>query len=90
MDRSALAQSRLGTLDLWLLDQNPLLTPPLANLLLQQLRLASGLANDAVVASTGDYDGDGSVDVLWRYDDGRLAVTYLVGGRRCVMRRFRS
>jgi FG-GAP-like repeat len=66
-----------GTLDLWKLAKDPTLGSPLTTLLLGSVRVASGLPSNAVVASTGDYDGDGSLDVLWRYADGRLAISYL-------------
>lgn len=62
-------------LDLWKTGGNPLLSPPIGS-----VRVASGLASDAAVASTGDYNGDGHVDVLWRYADGRLAISYLRDG----------
>ena len=66
-----------GTLDLWKLAKDPTLGSPLTTLLLGSVRVASGLPSNAAVASTGDYDGDGSLDVLWRYADGRLAISYL-------------
>lgn len=68
------------TLDLWVLAKDPTLGYPLTYLLSKSLRLAGGLPSDAAVASTGDYDGDGNIDVLWRYADGRLAITYLTLG----------
>jgi hypothetical protein len=65
------------TLDLWKLAKDPTLGYPLTTLISKSVRVASGLAIDAMVAGTGDYDGDGNRDVLWRYGDGRLAITYL-------------
>lgn len=43
-------------------------------------RVASGLSSSALVASTGDYDADGSPDVLLRYSSGALAILYLRNG----------
>ncbi|HKA16008.1 MAG TPA: hypothetical protein VKH41_13385, partial [Myxococcota bacterium] len=40
----------------------------------------SALAPDATVASTGDYNGDGYADVLWRFATGGLGISYLVRG----------
>ncbi len=70
----------LGTLDLWDLGADPTSGLPLGTVLSTIRRLASGMASDAEVASTGDYDGDGSLDVLWRFRDGRLGITYLSNG----------
>jgi len=69
-----------GTLDLWRLTSSPLLALPLTSLIAQTVRVASGMPSDAFVAATGDYDGDGNRDVLWRYSNGKLAISYLVAG----------
>jgi hypothetical protein len=69
-----------GTLDLWKMAKDPTLALPISTLRTSVVRVASGLASDATVAATGDYDGDGNVDVLWRYGDGRLGITYLNAG----------
>ena len=68
------------TLDLWKMRVDPTSGLPVSQMLLQSVRVASNLAGDATVASTGDYDGDGSTDVLWRYADGRIVITYLSAG----------
>ncbi len=69
----------LGTLDVWLLKGDLLGSLSLSKLLNRVLRLG-GTSPDAELASTGDYNGDGHIDVLRRYPDGRLIVTYLVNG----------
>jgi hypothetical protein len=72
----------LGTLDLWRLVKDPLDLLPLSSLLGGWWRIASGIPSDAVVVSTGDYNGDGSLDVLLRYAaSGQLAISYLVAGQ---------
>ena len=68
------------TLDLWKMAKDPTLLLPLTTLVANTLRVASGLALDASVAAAGDFDGDRFPDVLWRYSDGRFAITYLSAG----------
>jgi hypothetical protein len=71
-----------GTLAISRLPANPVLSaapsPPLTTTMLPPL--AGGIPSNARVASTGDYDGDGSRDVLLRYANGGLAILYLNRG----------
>jgi hypothetical protein len=69
-----------GTLDLWRLANDPTVATPITTLIAQIVRVASNLTYDATVAATGDFDGDGYPDVLFRYANGRLAISYLVAG----------
>jgi hypothetical protein len=32
------------------------------------------------VKGAGDFDGDGRADILWRHDDGQVAIWYMAGG----------
>lgn len=68
----------LGTLELRSVLGNSLLSLSLSS---ATIVLLGSYSTGAVVAETGDYDGDGETDLLWRYADGRLIVTYLVDGR---------
>lgn len=68
------------TLDLWKMAKDPTLLLPLSTLISRTVRIASGVPTDAVVAATGDFNGNGDLDVLWRYSDGRLAINYLIAG----------
>jgi len=73
--------SAAGTLDSWTLKGDPRTTPLSTLYESVKPRLAAGVAPDAIVASTGDYDGDGYVDVLWRFPSGGLGITYLPKGK---------
>ena len=58
---------------------DPKLNPPISQLYAAPVAIASGLGTNILV-STGDYDGDQWLDLLWRDATGRLQIMYLVDG----------
>lgn len=71
-----------GSLDLARLVVDPVFgATPTSLLTLEPTPLMTGLPSDASVASTGDYDGDGYVDLLLRFSNGGLLVVYLERGQ---------
>jgi hypothetical protein len=69
-----------GTLDLWKMAKNPTLQLALTTLISKIVRVANGVPTGAAMAATGDFNGDSNLDVLWRYSDGRFAISYLIAG----------
>jgi hypothetical protein len=60
---------------------DPKLNPVPSKLYGPAQTLATGLATDVAIASTGDYDGDGWLDLLLRSSTGQLSIMYLANGR---------
>jgi hypothetical protein len=59
---------------------DPKQNPPFSQLYAPPRVLATGVPSSSIVASTGDYNGDQWIDLLWRAADGRLQAQYLVNG----------
>jgi hypothetical protein len=60
---------------------DPKLNRPGAPLYEAPKLIASQLTSSVEIASTGDYDGDNWLDLLWRHSTGQLQITYLVNGQ---------
>jgi hypothetical protein len=60
---------------------DPKLNPPAAQLYGSPKLIASQLTSNFAIASTGDYDGDNWLDLLWRHGTGQLQIMYLVKGQ---------
>ena len=69
-----------GTLTMQSVLVDPKLNRPVTQVYAQPRTIASGLASDLLVVSSGDYDGDGWLDLLLRKGTGQLEIMYLADG----------